>query len=64
MIYCPQVFDLSENAVWLVSMLSLRSRSVTLVELEVYVITVTIHPEFSPIKMTIYCRYGGLYIKK
>jgi hypothetical protein len=64
MIYCPQVFDLSENSVCLVSMLSLRSISDTLVELEVYVITVTIHLEFSPIKMTIYYRYGGLNIKK
>jgi hypothetical protein len=35
-----------------------------LVELEVYVITVTFHLEFSPIKMTVYYRYGGLYIKK
>jgi hypothetical protein len=64
MIYGLQVFDLSENAVWLVSMLSLRSMSGTLVELEVYVITVIIHLEFSPIKMTIYYRYGSLYIKK
>jgi hypothetical protein len=31
-------------------MLSLRSMSGTLVELEVYVITVIIHLEFSPIK--------------
>jgi hypothetical protein len=44
-------------------MLSLRSMSGTLVELEVYVITVIILLEFSPIEMTIYYRYGGLYIK-
>jgi hypothetical protein len=34
----PSSIDISENAVWLVSMLSLRSMSGTLVELEVYVI--------------------------
>jgi hypothetical protein len=42
----------------------LRSMSGALVELEVYVITVIIHLEFSPIKKTIYYRHGGLYIKK
>jgi hypothetical protein len=36
----------------------------TLVELEDYVITVITHLEFGPIKITIYYRYGSLYIKK
>ena len=35
----------------------------TLFELEVCVITVFIHLEFSPIKMIIYYRFGGLYMK-
>jgi hypothetical protein len=64
MIYGLQIFDLSEDAACLISMLNFRSMSGTLVELEVYVITEIIHLEFSPIKMTLYYRYGGLYIKK